>query len=110
MNTEIFLLIAIGIAGFFVQAKLQNVFKKYSKVMSPGGMTGREIAEKMLRDNGIHDVRVTSVAGQLTDHYNPANKTVNLSEGVYHSNSVAAAAVAPTNADMPFSTPPGTLH
>lgn len=94
MNIEIFLLIAIGIAGFFVQAKLQNVFKKYSKVMSPGGMTGREIAEKMLRDNGIHDVRVTSVAGQLTDHYNPANKTVNLSEGVYHSNSVAAAAVA----------------
>lgn len=94
MNFEIFLLIAIGIAGFLVQTKLQNVFKKYSKVLSPGGLTGREVAEKMLRDNGIYDVRVTCVAGQLTDHYNPATKTVNLSEGVYQSNSVAAAAVA----------------
>ena len=94
MNFEIFLLIAIGIAGFLVQTKLQNVFKKYSKVLSPGGLTGREVAEKMLRDNGIYDVRVTCVAGQLTDHYNPVTKTVNLSEGVYQSNSVAAAAVA----------------
>lgn len=94
MNFEIFLLIAIGIAGFLVQTKLQNVVKKYSKVLSPGGLTGREVAEKMLRDNGIYDVRVTCVAGQLTDHYNPATKTVNLSEGVYQSNSVAAAAVA----------------
>ena len=60
----------------------------------PNGMTGREVAEKMLRDNGIYDVRVTSTSGMLTDHYNPANKTVNLSEGVYNSCSVAAAAVA----------------
>ena len=58
------------------------------------GMTGKEVAEKMLHDNGIYDVRVTSTPGMLTDHYNPANKTVNLSEGVYGSNSVAAAAVA----------------
>jgi Zn-dependent membrane protease YugP len=58
------------------------------------GMTGREVAEKMLHDNGIYDVKVTSTPGMLTDHYNPANKTVNLSEGVYGSNSIAAAAVA----------------
>lgn len=58
------------------------------------GMTGKEVAEKMLRDNGIYDVKVTSTPGMLTDHYNPANKTVNLSEGVYGSNSIAAAAVA----------------
>ena len=58
------------------------------------GMTGKDVAEKMLHDNGIYDVRVTSTPGMLTDHYNPANKTVNLSEGVYGSNSVAAAAVA----------------
>jgi uncharacterized protein len=74
--------------------KLKSVFKKYSKVLSPGGLTGREIAEKMLRDNGIYDVKVISVNGQLTDHYNPTNKTINLSEGVYGSNSVSAAAVA----------------
>lgn len=94
MSPEIILLIAVGIAGFMVQAKLQSVFKKYSQVMFPGGLTGRDVAEKMLRDNGIYDVKVTHVAGQLTDHYNPATKTVNLSDAVYASNSVAAAAVA----------------
>lgn len=88
------LLIAIGIIGFIVQAKLQSVFKKYSKVMFAGGLTGKDVAEKMLRDNGITDVTVTHVAGQLTDHFNPTNKTVNLSDSVYNSNSVAAAAVA----------------
>lgn len=83
MNSGFLLIIIIAIVGIAVQAKLSSVFKKYSKVVSPGGLSGREIAEKMLRDNGIYDVKVTSVRGQLTDHYNPANKTVNLSEGVY---------------------------
>lgn len=94
MNFEFILLIAVAIAGFAVQAKLQSVFKKYSKVLFPGGMTGAQVAQQMLRDNGITDVKVTHVSGQLTDHYNPATKTVNLSESVYDSNSVAAAAVA----------------
>lgn len=94
MNFELILILAIGIAGFLVQSRLKQVFKKYSQVMSPGGLTGREIAEKMLHDNGIYDVRVTSIPGQLTDHYNPQTKTVNLSQGVYSSSSVAAAAVA----------------
>ncbi len=87
-------MIAISVIGLIVQFKLKSVFKKYSKVLAPSGLTGREIAEKMLRDNGITDVRVTAVSGQLTDHYNPQTKTVNLSEGVYASNSVSAAAVA----------------
>ncbi len=94
MQPEFLLIIVIGIAGFVVQAKLQSVFKKYSKVMFPGGLTGRDVAERMLRDNGIYDVKVVSTPGHLTDHYNPATKTVNLSEPVYNSNSVAAAAVA----------------
>ncbi len=94
MAPEFWLIIIIGIVGFIVQAKLQSVFKKYSQVMFPGGMTGRDVAEKMLRDNGITDVRVTHASGHLTDHYNPATKTVNLSDSVYESNSVAAAAVA----------------
>lgn len=94
MNAPFLLIIAIALVGLLVQGRLQQVFRKYAKVMSPGGLTGREIAEKMLRDHGIHDVRVTCVAGQLTDHYNPASRTVNLSESVYGSNSVAAAAVA----------------
>ncbi len=88
------LFIAIAIAGYAVQATLQNRFKKYSRIPLRSGMTGREVAEKMLHDNGIYDVQVISVRGQLTDHYNPANKTINLSEPVYGSNSVAAAAVA----------------
>lgn len=88
------LIIGVAILGFIVQAKLKSVFKKYSKIIAPNGMTGREIAEKMLRDNGIYDVKVMSTPGQLTDHYNPANKSINLSEGVYNSNSISAAAVA----------------
>lgn len=87
-------MIVVGLAGFAVQAKLQSVFKKYSQVLFPGGMTGRDVAEKMLRDNGIMDVTVTHTSGKLTDHYNPMTKTVNLSDSVYQSNSVAAAAVA----------------
>lgn len=94
MSPEIILLIVVAIAGFIVQARLQSVFKKYDKVLAPGGLTGREIAEKMLRDSGVHDVQVLSTPGHLTDHFNPASKTVNLSESVYNSNSVSAAAVA----------------
>lgn len=82
------------IVSLIVSNRLKNKFKKYSKVPVSYGLTGKDIAEKMLRDNGIYDVNVVSVKGQLTDHYNPANKTVNLSSEVYYSNSVAAAAVA----------------
>lgn len=85
---------AIAIFSFIVSSSLKSKFKKYSKVPLDGGMTGRDVALKMLHDNGIYDVKVTSVQGMLTDHYNPEDKTVNLSEGVYSSNSVAAAAVA----------------
>ena len=86
--------IGIAIVSFIVQSSLKSKFDKYSKVPLYNGMTGREVAEKMLRDNGIYDVRVISTPGKLTDHFNPTNKTVNLSEGVYSSCSVAAAAVA----------------
>lgn len=89
-----FLMIAIGLVGFLVQSKLQSVFKKYSAVSSPGGMTGAEAAAKMLRDNNIHNVKIVSVRGHLTDHFNPAKMTVNLSESVYNSRSIAAIAVA----------------
>lgn len=91
-----YLILFIGIAliSYLVQANLNSKFKKYSQVGLASGMTGREVAEKMLHDNGIYNVRVTCVSGHLTDHYNPADGTVNLSESVYHSNSVAAAAVA----------------
>lgn len=94
MNFSWILIIAIGIIGMLVQWKLKSVFAKYSKVLSPGGLTGAQIAQKMLNDNGIYDVQVTCINGQLTDHYDPTKKTVNLSEEVYRLNSVAAAAVA----------------
>lgn len=92
----IYWIIFIGVAviSYLVQAQLQSKFKKYSKLPLENGMNGRDVALQMLHDNGIYDVQVTSTPGVLTDHYNPANKTVNLSEGVYGSNSVAAAAVA----------------
>ena len=91
-----YLIIFLGVTilSWVVQANLQSKFKKYSQVPLNGGMTGREVAEKLLRDNGIYNVSVTCTPGHLTDHYNPTNGTVNLSESVYHSNSVAAAAVA----------------
>lgn len=91
-----YLILFIGVAllSYLVQANLNAKFKKFSQVPLASGMTGREVAEKMLRDNGIYDVKVTCVDGYLTDHYNPADGTVNLSKGVYYSNSVAAAAVA----------------
>lgn len=88
------LFIGIAIISYIVQASLQSKFEKYSRLALDNGMTGREVAEKMLRDNGIYDVTVISTPGMLTDHYNPTNKTVNLSEGVYNTCSVAAAAVA----------------
>ena len=86
------LFIVIALVSWGVSALLEHRFKEYSKV--PLGMTGREVAEKMLRDNGITDVKVTCVRGHLTDHYDPRSQTVNLSESVYNSDSVAAAAVA----------------
>lgn len=88
------LFIAIALASYAVSATLQQRFKKYSKIPLRNGMTGRDVAEKMLRDHNIYDVQIISTRGKLTDHYNPLNKTINLSEEVYGSNSVAAAAVA----------------
>jgi Zn-dependent membrane protease YugP len=92
MNSYFILFIVIALASWGVSALLNHRFKQYSKVYLP--LTGREVAEKMLRDNGITDVQVISTPGHLTDHYGPRNKTVNLSDAVYSSNSVAAAAVA----------------
>ncbi len=88
------LLGAIALVSWLVSNKLKKKFAKYSKVQLRNGLTGREIAEKMLADNGIFDVEVISTPGQLTDHYNPKNKTVNLSESVYNQANAAAAAVA----------------
>lgn len=85
----LFMLISMG-----VSARLKSKFKKYSQTPLSSGLSGREVAEMMLHDNGITDVKVMSVAGRLTDHYNPADKTVNLSEYVYEARSAAAAAVA----------------
>jgi Zn-dependent membrane protease YugP len=85
---------AIMLASWLVSNRLKNKFEKYSKLQLRNGMSGQEIAEKMLADHGIRDVRVISVAGQLTDHYNPADKTVNLSEAVFNQRNAAAAAVA----------------
>ncbi|HRD58208.1 MAG TPA: zinc metallopeptidase [Ferruginibacter sp.] len=80
--------------GMLVQWRLKSKFNEYSQVPTSSGLSGKEIAEKMLKDNGIYDVKVISVAGRLTDHYNPMDKTVNLSEGVYNERNVSAAAVA----------------
>lgn len=88
----IFLFFAL--ISWIIQRTLKSKFVKYSKVPMPSGMTGRDVAEKMLRENGIMDVQVQHVGGQLTDHYNPATRIVNLSEDVYSSCSIAAAAVA----------------
>ena len=89
-----FLIIIIAVVGMIVQARLRSVFNKYSNVGLSNGMTGAEIAAKMLRDHNITDVQITRTGGMLTDHYNPATKTVNLSDAVYQSRSIAAAAVA----------------
>ncbi|HRH70889.1 MAG: zinc metallopeptidase [Flavobacteriales bacterium] len=86
--------ILVMAASWLVGQQLRSRFAKYSRTPLSNGLSGKEIAERMLRDNGIFDVRVISVPGQLTDHYNPANKTVNLSEAVYHERNAASAAVA----------------
>ena len=91
---SIFLMVVIGVVGYIVQARLQSVFEKYSQVPFPGNLTGAEVAEKMLRENNVHNVKITHVGGRLTDHFNPQNMTVNLSDSVYSSRSIAAAAVA----------------
>jgi len=84
----------IALVSFLVSAQLKKKFKKYSKIILENGMSGKEIAEKMLSDHGIYDVEVISTPGRLTDHYNPQNKTVNLSEVVYNERNASAAAVA----------------
>jgi len=94
MNLYWVIFIGIALLSWLVSARLKSKFQKYSQIPLPAGLTGREVAERMLHENGIYDVKVTSVAGSLTDHYNPAAKTVNLSEPVYRTNSIAAAAVA----------------
>ncbi len=90
----IIILIAFMLVGFLVQNRLKSKFKKYSEIPLQTGLSGREIALRMLNDNGIHDVEVLSTPGKLTDHYNPQNKTINLSPEVYNGRTVAAAAVA----------------
>jgi Zn-dependent membrane protease YugP len=94
MNLYWIIFIGVALLSWLVSAQLKSKFQKYSQILLPAGLTGREVAIKMLHENGIYDVKVTSVAGSLTDHYNPAAKTVNLSEPVYRTNSIAAAAVA----------------
>ena len=84
----------VALISWMIQSSLKSKFERYSRIPIPRGMTGKDVAMKMLRDNGIYDVQVISTNGHLTDHYNPATKTVNLSENVYASSSVAAAAVA----------------
>jgi Zn-dependent membrane protease YugP len=86
--------IVFMILSWIVSATLKSKFKKYSKIPVDNGMSGKDVAEKMLRDNGIFDVKVESVAGSLTDHYNPQTKTITLSQDVFNSRSIAAAAVA----------------
>lgn len=94
MSTYWILFIGVAVISWLVSANMKRKFAEYSKIPLGNGMTGKDVAEKMLHDNGIYDVNVISTPGSLTDHYNPANKTVNLSDTVYGSGSVAAAAVA----------------
>ena len=81
-GSSIILMVVIGLLGYLVQARLQSVFAKYSQVPFPNGMTGAEVAEQMLRQNNVHNVKITHVSGQLTDHFNPSTMTVNLSDSV----------------------------
>ena len=90
----IIIFIVFAIISFAVSNTLKRKFKKYSQIPLASGMSGKEVAEKMLRDNGIYDVSVVHIGGRLTDHYNPSNKTVNLSEAVYMGRSAASAAIA----------------
>ena len=93
-STSIILMVVVAVVGVIVQMRLRSVMAKYSSVPAPAGMSGREVAEKMLHDHGIYNVQVTHVKGHLTDHFNPVTMTVNLSDDVYFSNSITAAAVA----------------
>jgi Zn-dependent membrane protease YugP len=93
-NSAWFLMIVIALVSFIVQWRFKSKFNQYAEIGLLSGLTGKEVAEQMLKDNHIYDVQVVSVEGQLTDHYNPETKTVNLSPDVYYSRSVAAAAVA----------------
>ena len=90
----IIIFIFFGILSFAVNSRLKSKFKKYSQIQLKSNMSGQEVAQQMLSDNGIHDVKVISVQGQLTDHYNPLNKTVNLSEQVFYGRSAASAAIS----------------
>ncbi len=94
MGTYLILIIPILLLSMFVQWRFRNKFSKYAEMQLSSGLSGKEVAEKMLRDNGIYNVEVLSLEGQLTDHYNPEIKTVNLSTDVYYGRSIAAAAVA----------------
>jgi len=88
------LFIVIALVSLIVQARFKSKFREYSETPLLSGLTGRDVAEKMLHDNGIYDVQIRSAEGSLSDHYNPADRTVNLSPEVYHGRSIAAAAVA----------------
>jgi Zn-dependent membrane protease YugP len=88
------LMIVIAVISFAVQWRFKSKFKQYTEIPLGSGYSGKDIADKMLKDNGIYDVQIISAEGQLSDHYNPADRTVNLSPEVYHGRSVAAAAVA----------------
>ena len=88
------IMILVMVLSFIVQQMLQSRFNKYSQIPTANGMSGAEVAQKMLQDHGIHDVKVVPTRGMLTDHFNPQTKTIALSEGVYASRSIAAAAVA----------------
>jgi Zn-dependent membrane protease YugP len=94
MGVYLILIIPVLVLSMFVQWRFRNKFSKYAEMQISSGLSGKEVAERMLHDNGIYDVKVMSTEGQLTDHYNPSDRTVNLSTDVYYSRSVAAAAVA----------------
>ncbi|MFD2285109.1 hypothetical protein GJU39_10175 [Pedobacter petrophilus] len=94
MGVYLILIIPVLLLSMFVQWRFRNKFSKYAEMQISSGLSGKEVAERMLHDNGIYDVKVMSTEGQLTDHYNPSDRTVNLSTDVYYSRSVAAAAVA----------------
>lgn len=94
MGMVYFIAILFAVVGWLVQLQLRNKIRKYSQMTLRSSMSGKEAAELMLKQNGVLDVKIISVAGQLTDHYNPGNKTVNLSHDVYHGRSAASVAVA----------------
>lgn len=94
MGVYLILIVPVLLLSMFVQWRFRHKFSKYAEMQLSSGLSGKEVAERMLHDNGIFDVKVMSTEGQLTDHYNPADRTVNLSTDVYYSRSVAAAAVA----------------